>query len=473
MAQSIVSDKWKIFEPVLEDDSTTKFEYKKIYSPNHGSINTVDIVKFEVKDNDSFIYPHKGYLNISGTITDKATGAAYVEANYPAAMQNGGGIWSEARLFVNDKEVERIDQLHRKMHLTSILDYSDDTIRSLTTDQMVFMDGGDGLLQLAPFTMTAGDLTGNKIVTASTASDGTGSVTDVELKIRNNSLYNNGFAIRHELTKTGTFHYRMPLARIFGLCSDYSKVLRGAQFRIEFRRNVAKEVVLVSGTDVATAHEPIFTLNECTLMMPYLQPSLEVLSTLEGALANNSSSTIGFNYWNSYGPDMFKTTQLNHTITSLVERPSKVIFALKLESTYLKADSNSLTYGDDLQVSSIQLRAGSSSVFYPEQPIEINWATNDYVRLYEEFIRCCDKQGFDGGPTVSYQSFKSLYRFYCFDLRDSMKNVVFGSGQTVDLTVQMKIDNGGAANFYLFTYIQSERELNLDIVSRQMLMTVK
>jgi hypothetical protein len=466
MTTDIVSDKWRIFEPVIEDNSTTKFEYKKIYSPNHGSIDSVDTVKFEIKDNDSFIFPHKGYLNITGKVTDKNTGVAYAEADYPVALQNGGGIFSEARIFVNDKEIERIDLLHRKMHLTSILDYSDDTIRSLTTDQMVFMDSGDGGLDARPI-----------IIGGATLDTGSAGALKNSLNLKdaiiNNPAYTSGFAIRNELTKTGTFHYRMPLARVFGFCSDYRKVLRGAQFRIEFRRNPAKEVVLVTGTDIATDHEPVFTLSECTMMMPYLQPSLEVLSTLEEALANNSSSTIGFNYWNTYGPNLFKTTQLNHTITSLVERPSKVIFALKLESTYLKADENSLTYGDDLQVSSIQLRAGSSSVFYPEQPIEINWANNDYVRLYEEFLRCCDKQGFDGGPTVSYQSFKSLYRFYCFDLRDSMKNVVFGQGQTVDLTVQMKVDNGGAANFYLFTWIQSERDLSLDIVNRQTLISVR
>ena len=49
MPEQIIHNRWKIFEPVLEDHSTTSFEYKKVYSPDHSNINAVNVISSRLK----------------------------------------------------------------------------------------------------------------------------------------------------------------------------------------------------------------------------------------------------------------------------------------------------------------------------------------------------------------------------------------------------------------------------------------
>jgi hypothetical protein len=163
----------------------------------------------------------------------------------------------------------------------------------------------------------------------------------------------------------------------------------------------------------------------------------------------------------------------------LIERPNRIIVAFKDTNNYNKVSQNSLTY-DHLNLSKIQLRAGSGT-FYPDQPIEsvIKTGTSledDYIRNFEEFLRVSDLQhNLDGGSLVNYASFKSLYPFYCFDLRESWQEVLFGSGQAIDVTIEANVTlpSGTKKEFEMFVFICSDRRLNLDVVGGSMLLSVK
>lgn len=488
MTTKIVSDKWKMFEPTLEDDSTSSYEYKRIYSPNHGfpAINNVNIMKFEARDMDAFILPNKAYLQIEAEITDKATGVAYTFDNYNVAVQNAGSLFERCELFVNDKSIELVDNSYRVTHLRNTLDYSDDTIRSISSDQLVFNDTGNGGTDKAPFIFTANNVNAGAITitTANTVAGTTphattgvypGDIPITEFTARDSVTYNRGFHQRHSLTRSGKFVYRIPLSRIFGFCYDYRSVLHGTTFRIELRRNIPKEVVQVTGTDVETNHEPIVTISEAVLYMPYVKPSLQVLAQLEDTLTKGGQTSIGFDYWTTYGPyNLPNATNINRTISALSERPSRVIVGFKTTDNYKKAGVNSLIY-EALNVTRLQLKAGSGS-YYPEQPFEIDMTagTGSHIRMWEEFLRTSNKQhNLDGGSTVSYQSFKNLYPFYCFDLRESWRNVVFGSGNTVDITIECTLGTAPGGTIEMFVWVASERELLLDIVSRATLLSIK
>ena len=207
--------------------------------------------------------------------------------------------------------------------------------------------------------------------------------------------------------------------------------------------------------------------------MPYVKPSLPVLSDLETMLTRGGQIDLGFNYYQTYGPYKHMNAQLRQTITSLIERPSKIFVAFKDFDKYQSIEHNSLIY-DNLNVSKIQIRAGSG-VYYPDLPFEPDFGNNKYIQLWDEYLRASDKQHtFDGGSVVSYQSFKSLYPIFSFDLRESWKEVLFGSGSTVDITIEATLTPPASGNGYeLFVFVCSERMLNLDIVNRSMLLSVK
>ena len=127
---------------------------------------------------------------------------------------------------------------------------------------------------------------------------------------------------------------------------------------------------------------------------------------------------------------------------------------------------------DHLSVTKMQIRAGSG-VYYPDTPFEPNFGDDKYLQVWDEFLRASDKQHqFDGGSTISYQSFKTLYPIFSFDLRESWKEVLFGSGSTVDITLEANL-TAPANGYQVYVFMCSERMLNLDIVNRSMLLSVK
>jgi hypothetical protein len=86
MTTQVISPKWKIFDPVVEDTSTKSFEYKRIYSPDTGNLNNVSVIKFEVRDHDAYLLPNKGYLLVKANIVDTNSSAAF-DATYNVASK--------------------------------------------------------------------------------------------------------------------------------------------------------------------------------------------------------------------------------------------------------------------------------------------------------------------------------------------------------------------------------------------------
>jgi hypothetical protein len=349
-------------------------------------------------------------------------------------------------MFVADKEIERVDNSHRVTHLRNILDYSDDTARSVSTDQLFYMDGGTRLADNVPFT-ASGVVDTNRLVV--TATDGAHKLTEAQLTLRNSQSYNAGFSARELLTKTGQFTFRIPLSRIFAFCNHYKSVIHGSTVRFEFRKYDIEEIIHATGADIAGADKPIFKIEDMVLYMPYLTPSLPVLASLQETLTQGGQIELGFNYWNTYGPMhlLATDTTVRRTISSLIERPNRVIVAFKETAKYKTIVDNSLIY-DHLNLTKIQLRAGSGT-YYPDQPMESVFTTasvanDDYIRTFEEFLRVSDLQhNLDGGSLVNYSSFKGLYPFFSFDLRESMKDVVFNNGNAVDLTIEASLTPAG------------------------------
>ena len=105
---------------------------------------------------------------------------------------------------------------------------------------------------------------------------------------------------------------------------------------------------------------------------------------------------------------------------------------------------------------------------YPDQNYEVNFAENDYHRLYNEYLRCTGKQlDFDTGAALNYNDFKELYPMVCFEVSNKNENLF--TGNVVSLRIHMEFSGGAtpADDFTVYTVIFSERELVMDVVQRK------
>ena len=180
-----------------------------------------------------------------------------------------------------------------------------------------------------------------------------------------------------------------------------------------------------------------------------------------------------------FGPYTFGAVEsVKHTLTSLSEKPSKIFVAFKVNEGFNKVKRNSFVY-NHCEVKRINLRINNQII--PDNSYTADFVTdNDYVLLFNELMKASDKVGYEGGSQIDYASFKDLYTFYAWDLRENLKEIVFHKGVTQDITVnadfvraprKLTVPGDADDGFKMFVFIESERELVLDVVSKQMLVS--
>jgi hypothetical protein len=488
MPTEITNEYWEISKKVFEDNSTKSYEYREILSPDDTSIRAGTLktnLKFYQNDLDSFFLPSKSYMLIHARPI-KADGTDFADTDL-VAFQFGGSIFSQARYMVADKEIERIDGCARTYHLNNLLDYSKNYEESVATEELFFVDKGNGGTAVAGFTVAttssqvltvgapaahavAGTAPG--VVTYASAVSGEGS----------NGIFstnNSGFFARQKFTNASQMvAIKIPLSRIFGFCKHSSMVHRGARHRIQFDINNDAEIFQLD--DGIKAGGVKLDIAKMTLWMPFLEPNLPVLSKLETTLAMGGISEIGFEYSTMYGPfDMGKNPVIRKTITSLSEQPTKVIVAFKQTEFYNKPEFNSYKY-DHMELTSLNLKIGNR--FIPSQKFEGQWTgavteATDLTTFLREFNRVSNKDSrVDGGNLVNMVNFPTLFPFYCIDLRSSLYEIVFGAGNSIDLEIQANVTApGGDATktFQMFIWVYSNRLLNLDVAQKQMILSLK
>lgn len=489
MTKQIMNPQWDILEKPYEDSSTKSWEYREIRSPDDASIDKVNTIKFYQNDVDNFWLPSKSYLEVRARLL-KIDGSVYDEVD-KVAFQHGAAIFSLARYFVNDKEIERVDGSHRVSHLNNLLDFSKNYAETSASDQLFFPDTGDGQTKVSygnivittefnpnRHVKSSGTNTGTQynplqmqgtqvgtVALTSTATSGTLPYEDL----------NTGFAVRRRISKGGSqmITWRIPLRRLFGFCKHVKKVMRGSRHRIQFDRNDIEDIIFRAGDNPGKME-----IDRLTWWVPFLNPSLPVLADLEQTLAlGGGPLEMPFEFCTLYGPfNKGDSTNLNHTITSLGEKPTKIVVGFMLDSKTSKQKENSYIYHD---IKAVRYQAKIGGKFIPEQATELEWSdgtkgtADNYLQAFHNLVRVSDKTEYDDGGHIDIFNWKRLYQFYAIDLRENLHDVVFGQGQLQDLELQFTFNNKPGELIKMFVFVYTERNLLLDIVNKSMLLSVK
>jgi hypothetical protein len=122
---------------------------------------------------------------------------------------------------------------------------------------------------------------------------------------------------------------------------------------------------------------------------------------------------------------------------------------------------------DNVDVTSMRIVLNGTQQ-YPEREYNTAFgaANDDYARVYGEFLRCGLKDhDIDQGSIVSFDTFKSLYPIFCFDLSEKEQVLSRPENALIDFYWSTATH---AANYYVWIFVESERKVELGATQGQM-----
>ena len=133
--QETESPIWEFPSIAAKDTSIVKYDYTKVYEDSHGAgtLENLDHYSFTTNNEDLWLLPSESYLNLTIRLRnedgnqyvwqDRAAIGAAAAAEDVSLSDNGFNIFEEARYYIDDKEIERIDPVSYT-HLTLPTIYS-------------------------------------------------------------------------------------------------------------------------------------------------------------------------------------------------------------------------------------------------------------------------------------------------------------------------------------------------------------
>lgn len=456
----VLSPVWDIFSPQCEDSSITSWDYIELREKSAVSVSNTSLKRFqfEINDNDAFVLPSRAYLYAKLQVVDTA--------GSPGAAAGTHGLLNNAPLFqriewrVNGKLIEEVNYSQYVHLVRNLLEYSDDYSRSSGRDQGWFPDGGSVADQgrgVSAFTTTLDTLT---LLEAAPNTLDTSALTTVD-----NTAYNSGFAKRSALAAGAAFiTLRIPLSRMFGF-AQLDKMTTGVRHEFTFIKHDSDADSILSTS--ATASNLLYT--DLALFCPYIKPSAATNILVQKYLINDSAVTTHcFEYVTGHRYQVSGAqTRVAWDISSQVERVNKVI-VFGVPSTANSDQTKNNMIFNKLDVTRANIRIGSFK--YPQQDLLASDTDGDFIHLYNEFLRVADKTlEFDTGNIVDYETFKNVYRMFCFDLRNQTEGL-FNKGKATDVRVELTGTIPDAMQLYAVVF--SEREVVLSINNQKTLLSI-
>ena len=289
--QETESPIWEFPSIAAKDPSIVKYDYTKVYEDSHGAgtLENLDHYYFTTNNEDLWLLPSESYLSLTFRLRNQ-DGNQYVwqdraaVGQNPAAVaedvslsDNGFNIFEEARYYIDDKEIERIDHLGIATLANNIIKYtSEEKLNAVKHTQLCFLNKDD----------------------------------DRRTFVRNCS---------------GTLNLLLPLNHIFPFCDQVDHIFRGVKQRITFTLNKPERLVQKAN---AVANGQV-AITKCVWMMPYAEPSLSTMAKLETQLAKDSSHNLSWSALNVYRNQPPKNLEVRLSLSSTTHKPERVFVALQ------------------------------------------------------------------------------------------------------------------------------------------------
>ena len=433
MLENLDNSVWDIPSFYEKDKSITKKDLISVYEDNYGisDLSDADSYSFSTNNEDIWIVPSQSYLIVNAKLRRQDNGNEFLWADVPAieadapnnivgqAAQtaqnvtfeyNAFNYFQEARLYINDQELERIDHLG----IATLLH----NLRKVNSYGDFYNFQNKELIQ-----------TRDDLLTMSRAQHG-----NVELML--------------------------PLNKAFPMLNQVGHAFRGAKFRITLTK--ADDAKCVTKVGAGTPNGKV-VISKMVWKIPQVEPSLQMQAKLEQLLSKNSEFTVSWPAMNIYKLMPPKTTEIRVPLASTIHKPSNVFVAFQNLNRSTSQEHRTMTFE---QMHLEKLSCEVNSVKFPDKDLEIDFrATNkNILEAYNRFIESCD----DGKSVLmNYKNFETEMPIYHIDI-SKHKPELYENSNFPNLVISAKFRIAPANDYIMYVMIQNEREATLNFENKQM-----
>jgi len=238
---------------------------------------------------------------------------------------------------------------------------------------------------------------------------------------------------------------------MFGF-GEYDKVIYGIKQSLSFVRESTDNKAIYREGEI----DGKINIKNITWKVPHVKTETSQLIKLRNIIENKQSIPVGFRARNS------ESFTINEHVTDFsyrllrnggLEKPRWVLIGFQTDK--VDQTQNPAIF-DHINLANTYLTLNGQR--YPPNDITTNFATNDYVELYERFDDFKKEYyGFNsliGGTQVSFPAFKSLFPIIVFDIRRQSERL---KSEVVDIILQFFFREGVPANTRGYVTIISER----------------
>lgn len=419
LAESQVWDFPKILD---HDDSIVKYDTTTIYEEHHGmgTLENADKFHFMTKNEDRWLLPSESYLLVQCRLR-KTDGTQYAWQNVAAVgavaavvaddvtiNDNGFNLFEKAKYYIDDQNIESIDYLGVSTFVDNILTYTDDMKEK--------------------------------------------NVKHSQLWFRNDDIDRRTYVRDCQ----GTINLLLPLNRIFTFCKHSNHVFRGVKHRLEFSLNDSMKTVLrANAVDAGKVQ-----VMKMRWIMPYVEPSIEMMAKLEQQLAAQSTFRLMWPAMSVFRHQPALTQEIRTDLNATVHKPTKIFILTQHLNRTNNQEHDSLEF-DHMNLTECFVEV--NGVKFPESPIKTDFNNRETQEAYNNLIKMSDGRV----SCINAEMFRGLYPIMAIDVSQHQPEL-YASTTFPNIVINMKYANIPAEDYVLWVVVYNEREAKLSLDQKKM-----
>ena len=419
---------WNFPAYLLEDKSITKLDTIKLYEDSHGTGNLNDATHFSYTSHnkDIWVLPGKSYLKITAQLR-KADNSEYVWRNVAAVEAQGNqaavaarnrsnvcitdnacNIFSEARYYVDDQEIERIEHLGIGTLINNLITYTDASkLETVKYSELFFLD----------------DDTERKTYVLNTSS--------------------------------GTVQFLIPLSRIFPFLNQVQHAFRGVKHRITFDLNSADNLIH-KGANVDAGKVYITKME---WVVPYAEPDLTTMASLESQLASQTVFDFSWKGINVFRTQPLKAREVRIPLSATIHKPTDVFIAIQALNRTTSQDHNAMIF-DTPNIESVSVEI--NGLKFPQRDIVCNKDENDLFEAYNTFIKACNNE-----KGLSFKKWKTHYFITYIDVSHHAPEI-YDNSTFPNIVVNLKFREPMTEDYLAWITVYNNKTASLNLEQQKM-----
>lgn len=436
MATSEVIDNIFEQEPVL-DSRIRKYERSTYVSPQPfaaGANPTEITIDTNTGSLDSFSLLDRSYLTVAFKLL-KADGTDYSTTAKAQFIQNAWSLFTRAHLYINDSEVEHVENPGMVSHLKRLIESNRESIAGAAAAGSYYPNDGFTFYTVDPIVPP----------------------NPFALKDDDNEYPNDANLARaikrYRVTAGTSVHVRLYLRDIFGFCS-VDKAIPGARIKVKlFVESEPKKFLMTSAGSNAEA----IRFTGCDLNIMSVRPDNEALRQAFSEFASGKPIPLEFvshRYQSVTIGD--GSTSVDSVIPNSFKRPTAVSILMKLDADYGATKNKDKLGGTLLALGNSRMQMDSKQ--YPESGYPGHH--KGYLHEYETLLQMGGKHNNDMfGGWLDFDKWKNLYPVICYDLRTTRDELAGARSQPPALQWKADLTAAAAATAHVVISGKEVREL--------------